>query len=301
MSEKKVKSLDDLIEDIKAKADAGNKLIAKGVLTVDFLSEFKDLENEYAAKQKSLVYAELIKSEKPLIAAITKFKYFNFVHKEIKNTAGGTIARIETGYNEKRVDLLDFCKKAEINSEWEYSASRFNKLLCLRTAIELGYTKAQMQKLSDSYYLKEKVRELAQGQTPVSNTQLIKGLQAEVDNIVFEDDGNGKNIYKVISKDVNYLLKCYTKEGKKDLTIAVSNDSKVRRFITAVLHHLVTGNEYGVTGFKTIEEVEARLAELKAKSDAKKAAEAEAASKQTKAVPKVTVKAKSKKSDKIAA
>ena len=144
----------------------------------------------------------------------------------------------------RQIDLIKFCEFCKLPTNWKYKVEKFNQLLALRTANELKMTKAQIKKICDSFYMSDLARQVEMGATPDSNTAICKQLQQVVDAILFEDNGKGKNVHRVNNHDVAYLLMCYTKRGKKVLSVAVAKNSYIQRLVLDVMHRIVTHKAY---------------------------------------------------------
>ena len=71
----------------------------------------------------------------------------------------------------------------------------------------------------------------------------IKDLDDDV-KVEIEDNGKGKNVFRVNNHDVAYLLMCYTKRGKKTLTVAVAKNAYIHRLVLDVMHRIVTNKSY---------------------------------------------------------
>ena len=57
---------------------------------------------------------------------------------------------------------------------------------------------------------------------------------------------NGKNAYKCNSHDVAYLLMCYTKRGRKQLSVTVAKTSYLCGLIVDVMHRITCNLRYGL-------------------------------------------------------
>ena len=205
--------------------------------------ELREAETAYAEAKCVDVFSELAQSENPVKAAIAMHSYLVVSHK-VKREEG-----VITGFEiiedkVRQIDLVKFCEFCKMPTLWKYSVEKFNQLLALRTANELKMTKAQIKKICDSFYMSDLARQVEMGGTPDSNTAICKQLQQVFDAILFEDNGKGKNVYKVNNHDVAYLLMCYTKRGKKVLSVAVAKNAYIHRLVLDVMHRVVTGKAY---------------------------------------------------------
>lgn len=205
--------------------------------------ELKDAETAYAEAKCTEVFGELSKSENPVKAAVEMHSYLVVSHR-VKREEGTVIGFEIVEDKVRQIDLIKFCEFCKLPTNWKYKVEKFNQLLALRTANELKMTKAQIKKICDSFYMSDLARQVEMGATPDSNTAICKQLQQVVDAILFEDNGKGKNIHRVNNHDVAYLLMCYTKRGKKVLSVAVAKNSYIQRLVLDVMHRIVTHKAY---------------------------------------------------------
>lgn len=220
----------------------------------------KKQESDVNKLRTIAVYQELLKTENPAKSALTLYQFSGIGHKMVREKGSTKVVDCEPVSKDIRVDILGMClyskgksEYKEVNGDWQYNASALNYLLCLRTARELKMTEKEIDTLCQTYYLKDKVREIKMGGVPDSNNKICALLQKTIDAILFEDDGKGKNVYKCNSHDVAFLLNAYTRKDKKELfTISVSKDSQFRFLVYEVMKRIMSGAHYGVNGFKVV-------------------------------------------------
>lgn len=237
--------LNELRANIVAKIEEFNKALVDNDLakTSTIEEELKLLEAEYAKEKQTDVFVQLKHTPEPLIEAIKKHTYFVVSHKSVRED--GILKGFEVNDEKpKIIDLVSFCTFCNLPTTWRFKVERFNQLLTLRLADELGLKKNQITKIFDSFYMNEKAKEVEMGGTPTSNTQMLKQLQMIIDEILFADDGNGKNSYKANSRDVAYILACHSRRGKKVLNVAVAKNTFMHTLILDVAHRIATGKVY---------------------------------------------------------
>lgn len=207
-------------------------------------------EKDYATYAANELYDRVAKMDNPIISVVKEYAYEIIGHKEKTSDDGSRVLSVDPTKKERQIDLLKFCNRAKIDTDWQYTASHFNQLMCLRTATALG---CDAKAIAKSYFLQQKAKEIDMGKTPTSNTQVCKLLQRVIDAILPNEDDEGKPIYKVNNYDVAYLDDLYgKKDNKVRLTVRVSNDSFFRRILVDICYRLVTNSKYGVNGFKTV-------------------------------------------------
>lgn len=248
------KILTEIRERIVKNIDGYNKALASSDLkTMNELDvALKQLEVDYQTEMAKVVYDACLATDNPLKTAVATYSYNVLSHKDNKEE-GIVVERVLKDDRVRQIDLLKFCKysqdkkaKIQLPTDWQYTVMKFNQLLCMRAAKELKFTAAQVKKIATTFYMEEIARKVNLGETPDSNTQICKQLQACVDAILFEDDGKGKNVYKVNNHDVAYLLMLYTKKGKSALAVQVAKHDFMRRLIGDVLNRIVTDGKYSL-------------------------------------------------------
>ena len=129
----------------------------------------------------------------------------------------------------KIIDLAAFnrfCEPQKISNEsgWVYRADNMARLL--------------------NVYRMDKHTERTQEKNPISKTTLTKELQRMVDAIIFEDNGEGKNIYKVTSQDIAFMVLTACKAGKKPKTVAMPKGNTIIKLVVQVINRVITGTSY---------------------------------------------------------
>lgn len=238
---------------MKAANDALGKKPADLITYNKAMSNLDAAEKEYTTLAANAMYDEYAKKDNPIIEIIKAYSYKTIGHRETPSKdkdESKRIVSVDGIEKERQIDLLAFCKRAKLDTDWQYTASKFNQLMCLRAAKELG---ADVKAIAKSYFLQDTVKKIEMGATPTSNTQVCKLLQRVIDEILPNETDDGKAIYKVNNHDVAYLDDLYGKKSNKaKLTVRVSNDAFLRRILVDIAYRLVTGSMYGIDGFKTV-------------------------------------------------
>lgn len=244
-----------------------------------------DTEAEFAAQSQDDLFSECKKATNPILEGVKRYTYPVLKHKMVRD--GELITGMElVDDREKQIDLVKLCKFCQLPTLWAYKVEKAGELLCIRTAKELGMTTDEIKQISKTYRMAKAAEEVNLGGTPTSNTQITKVLQLVIDDILFEDDGNGKNKYKVNSHDVAYLLMCYTKRGRKQLAVTVAKASFLHNLVVDVMHRITCGLKYGLEYQMIKEEKPEKVDAKTANKAAKKAAKPEAETEETMVVPR---------------
>lgn len=243
--EKCISDFNLAISNVNGDPDERNEIMTKAMI------ELPDYESEYAKASEYETFLRIKDAEHPMKQAIIEREYPIVRHRDVKDEITKIKVGIELVSSTRKIDLLRFDKfcqsKASNNNLWEYSVSKFNQLLCLRVATKLG---ADVNKIKKSYYLTKIASDIELGKTPTSNNQVLIQLQRVIDDIIYEDNGNGKNKYKATSHDVEFIDAVYTKKGRDVCTALVSKDSTMRDIITDILYRSITDYKYSVSGYK---------------------------------------------------
>lgn len=224
-------------------------------------NDIREAEAAFANQSQDDLFSECKKSENPILEGVRKYEYPVLKHR--LNREDGIATDMELVEDRtKQIDLVKLCKFCDLSTLWAYKVERMGELLCVRAAKELGMTTDEIKKISKTYRMDKAAREVELGGTPTSNNQICKLLQTVIDDILFEDDGSGKNKYKCNSHDVAYLLMCYTKRGRKQLSVTVAKASFLHGLVVDVLHRIVCGLKYGLE-YQMIREDKAEPAKAK--------------------------------------
>lgn len=202
----------------------------------------KDTEAEFALQSQNDLFMECKKADNPILEGVKRYTYPVLKHKIANDGTGMSLV----DDREKQIDLVKLCKYCTLPTAWAYTVEAAGELLCIRTAKELGMTTEEIKMISNTYRMDKKAKEVELGGTPTSNNQICKLLQKVLDEILFEDDGSGKNRYKCNSHDVAYLLACYTRRGRKQLCVTVAKNSFLNGLIVDVMHRITCGLKYGI-------------------------------------------------------
>jgi len=205
----------------------------------------KDAEAEFAAQSQNDLFSACKQTENPILEGIKLYTYPILRHKIIRD--GEIITGMElVDDREKQIDLVKLCKFCGLPTLWAYKVEKAGELLCIRAAKELGMTTDEIKRIAKTYRMAKAAEEVDLGGTPTSNTQICKLVQKVIDEILFVDDGEGKNTYKANSHDVAYLLMCYTKRGRKQLSVTVAKANFLHGLIVDILHRITCGLKYGL-------------------------------------------------------
>lgn len=210
-------------------------------------NEIKENEKEYASQSQSDLFSECKTAENPILAVI-KVGFFDVLKHEF-NRQDGKITGMALANGEKQIDLKRLFSYYQKPDLWKYKIERLGELLCERTAADIEAATATQ--IRQTYKMSEKGKDCKLECNPTSNTSLLKALQTIIDEILFEDDGKGKNVHRANNRDVKYLLNCFTSRGGK-LTVKCANNNTLTRLIAEIMYRITNGYAYGVK-YKMVE------------------------------------------------
>lgn len=246
--------LNELREQCVKHINEFNEALSKGDARAMNIADnaLKGAEKDYIDESARVVYQECLATENPILEAVKRYCFPILSHKDNKEN-DIVIGRELREDRTRQIDLFKLCKysvdsKAEktLDCTWQYDVMKFNQLLCMRVAKDLGFTATQVKNIAKTYYMDDLARKIDLGETPDSNTQICKQLQQVVDRILFMPDDKGKNTIKVNNYDVGYLREAYAKMGKSALSIQVAKHDFMRRLIGNVLFRVVTNGKYSL-------------------------------------------------------
>jgi len=175
-----------------------------------------------------------------MLAVIKAFSFTYKALQEERSKETDAIVGLSIVDKVARINLQAFCGEAGVPKFWVYDCERFNELVTLRAAKDMGI---DVSPIVANYRLSTGAEEKRVGTTSasaLSNNTLQKELQTVVDAVIFEDDGNGNNKYKVNSHDVAYILNTAHKAGKERCTLVAGKHNWMRTLLLDVLYRIVT-------------------------------------------------------------
>ena len=191
---------------------------------------------DYTAKARKLCFEECKATEDPMLTAVTILSFKSIrVKDEKKDDDIVPVRRIDDV--ERPIDLLKldkYCGGIGKDKDWMYILEKFNCLMTMQMAIDLGI---DPKTIDDSYAMSAISRKIELGETPTSNTNMIKTLRTVVNSMIGEE-------YKATSHDVAFLLRTYSRKSRKALTVKAANHKQLRELIAEICHRLVTGKVY---------------------------------------------------------
>lgn len=193
-------------------------------------------------------YDAFMKTPNPMISAVKQFYIEVVKPKEERDQETGVVTDVKFEKKKARIDLEKLCEFGRLDKKWSYDSANLLALLSLRETDVFAIRPSDLVKRS--YYFISNVRKKQEGETPDSNTQIVKLLQKIIDEAIFVDDGAGKNIYKCTNHDIAFIQDAVTKmDTKEKCTIAMLNERQFRTVMMGVFAHCL-GEAYRVRAAK---------------------------------------------------
>lgn len=233
----------------EAAAQKHNEAIQEGTYAdvAKATSDVDEAITEYNAEVRAMCFRECAATPDPMKAAATMRWYVGIKKKVDKVGDDVKVPVMSLIYVNKPIalDALHKHVKGGIGHDkgWINMAQKFNMLLTVRNIVNIEKGKSDPAKvareLHSSYAMSQIARELDMGETPMSETAILKKLKVVVSAMIGDD-------YKVTTKDLWYLLEAHTKKDRKSMTITAATHKQMYDILGDICHKLVTGTTYEV-------------------------------------------------------
>lgn len=198
---------------------------------------------------QNVAYEVLMQNEHPIIAAVQQFYVEGYKIKEATDKKAGKITDVTLEKRSCRIDLKKFCEGNGLDTSWARSASDLRDLLEARETEVYSIKPSELAK--KSYYFLSVMRKKEEGETPDSKTQIVRQLQKVIDEAIFVDNGDGKNVYKCTNHDLAFIQDAVTKfDPKKKCSIAMLNERSFQTVMMSVFAHCLGETITITTGAK---------------------------------------------------
>jgi hypothetical protein len=239
----------------RAKADATLEEVRKALESGDlegYSTSMKTLESDVKELNKTLRNVEfdlLAKESAPMIAAVQKF-YIDLIKiSEKRDKDDGVITGVELESRKARIDLEKFCDFAKLDKTWATNCDKLLEKLYLRECDV--YSMKPSELAARSFYFISQAKKKLEGETPDSNTQIVRLIQEIIDGAIFVDNGKGQNLYKCTTHDIAFIQDAVTKfDAKEKCGIALMNQRQFKTVMMGVFAHCL-GEMYTVKAIKT--------------------------------------------------
>lgn len=197
---------------------------------------------------RNVEFAELATETFPIIAAVRKF-YIDLIKIVVeKDKEDGSITEVKLDLRKARIDLEKLCDFAKLDKKWASNCDKLLELLYLRECDVYSMKPSDLAKRS--FYFIAQANKKKDGETPDSNTQIVRLIQEIIDGAIFVDNGEGKNAYKCTSHDIAFIQDAVTKlDTKEKCTIAMLNSRQFKTVMMGVFAHCL-GEAYTVKELK---------------------------------------------------
>lgn len=240
-----------VLETIKERLDGFVTDYNKAYLAKSFDSLHEaetNLNTELKAYKKAAFDAVLYRlksTDNPVLEAVKQLTYGVFRTKAVKDDNGNEIG-IELTPSDARIDLVKVCEYCELSTVWKYKVEKLALLLALRAAKELKIPASEIKVMNYKFKMDELARKEEMGETPSSNNQIVKSIQAIMDEVL-PGQGNAN------SHDAAYMWMASTRAGREAKCIKVADAKMAHRLFAEVANRIVTNGRYEVD-YKMVKE-----------------------------------------------
>lgn len=191
----------------------------------------------YRKQKADDVVSALAKEENPVLAAVRMLEYP--VLKARKVREDGVETGIELVEQNVRVDLVKVCEAAGLPTAWQYKVEYLGLVMAIRIAKDLN-NPVIARAMKTDYRMKDLARKLINGETPTSNTQVVKLVQDIKDEILPESG-------KVNNHDIKYLENVMSRAGREAKTVQLGGTKQMHGFFLDMMNAIITESGYGVS------------------------------------------------------
>ena len=239
----------------RAKAETTLEEVRKALAEKDldaYNKSMKTLDEDVKLLNKAMRNVEfsmLAKEENPIIAAVQKEEIDLIKVTVSKDKEDGSITGVNLELRKAKIDLEKLCDFARLDKTWAKNCDHLLDLLYLRECDVYSMKPSELAK--KSYYFISQANKKKDGETPDSNTQIVRLIQEIIDGAIFVDNGEGKNAYKCTSHDIAFIQDAVTKLDTKEIcSVAMLTPRQFRYAMMGVFAHCL-GKSYTVKGLKT--------------------------------------------------
>lgn len=232
--------LEETMTKINGYVDAYNKaLLSKAFEAKDEAkSNIDGAIADYKKQKLDSVLYHLSQESDPMMAAVKMLTYNVPRAKVVKED--GVETGIEIVDSPVRVNLVKVAERCNLSTVWKYKVEKLGLLLSLRAAKELNIPAATLASMTKDYRMNDLARKVEMGETPESNTQIVKMIQTILDEVLPE---SGK---KANSHDAAYMWLGATRLGREVKTIKVCDPKLAHNLLVDVFNRIVTDGVYTV-------------------------------------------------------
>ena len=231
----------------KEALDALRTAVHKDTDTYNMCKENLDKElTSLNSAVKTQVYVQLAESPMPIAKAVATYYITSYKLVEEHDKTTGAIKGLDIAkVTNTRLNIADFVKFAKLDKDWLYKCDQLLALMQLRKTDVYALSEADL--LATSPFFIRKANEKLAGNTPDSNTQVVKLLQ----EIVNETIGNGEQKYKVTIHDIMFIEDAvYSYNRKAECAIKATRSAQFVYVIVSVLFKILNDKAYEVQNNK---------------------------------------------------
>lgn len=215
---------------------------------LDAYASTKKTLNEYVQEYNKAIcnvaFAEFMTAEKPYVAAIDRFYVDAYRIKEEVSKDDGSIVGVKLDKRQSRINLANFTafSGGTLSKEWIYNTAHLLELLQLRETEVFSLKPEDLAK--KSYYFVSAAKRKMEGETPDSNTKIVRMLQGIIDELI-------GNTYRCTNHDIAFIQECaFQFDAKAKTGLKSMNEKTFQTVILSVAYRCLKGESYAVKNLK---------------------------------------------------
>lgn len=191
----------------------------------------------------NVAYAEFMEEENPYAAAIERFSVDSYRIKEATSKEDGTLRDVELDKRSSRINLAKFTSFAgTLSKDWINKAAQLLSLLQLRETEVFALKPEELAK--KSYFFISAAKRKMEGETPDSNTQIVRTLQSIIDELIGP-------AYRCTNHDIAFIQECaFQFDAKAKAGLKSMNEKAFQTVMLSVAYRCLKGETYKVKNQK---------------------------------------------------
>ncbi len=231
------------------KANATLETLKEALRTRDldaYATTKKILNEQVQSLNKALcnvAFAEFMAAENPYVAAIDRFSIDAYRIKEETSKEDGAILSVKLDKRQSRINLANFTSFAgTLSKDWINKAAQLLSLLQLRETEVFALKPEDLAK--KSYFFISAAKRKMEGETPDSNTQIVRTLQSIIDELIGPT-------YRCTNHDIAFIQECaFQFDAKAKAGLKSMNEKAFQTVMLSVAYRCLKGETYKVKNQK---------------------------------------------------
>lgn len=206
----------------------------------EFNENLESLEKEvddYNAAAQKMVFAECLATENPFVSFANRFFYDGKKVDVKRDQKTNAVTAVHVVEKTSRLSLEKFVRDGELDRTILNDLSKLLDLLYIRMNSIVKLSASDLAK--KSIFFCDTVKKKEAGETPDSNTQLTKALNAVLGKMSIDAKCTNRDLLWIQQNAFNF-------DSKSKCSYKAVNDHKFATIICDVANHFTEGTEYSV-------------------------------------------------------